>query len=256
MATAMRVDDANDIYEQEANRVVNEVANRPTAQVHLRRSAPIIQRQTAPTGIALKEIKSFGHSDLKSEEDKKKFRTCIGAVSLMQLTPVGDYTTGQQKGDCTKEFLTEVSNTCPAHDFCKGDKCLEVKRFGTSGDPPTGVTVTDGPDSFIDHHVTRMPNSFLEGSGQDKCSVVCHQRYKYRAEPDRKYTDLGSFYIIRNFKAGTFTPAGSKDALHITTGEIKKVAANLEAPSKEKFAKSIAPDLVKSGALLHAPPVP
>ena len=246
----------NDVYEEEANRVASELASDATARVHLRHSVPVIRRQKIPTGITLKEIKPFGHSELKSDEDKKKYRTNIGAVTLMQVTPGGDYSDGQKRGDCVKESLTEVSNTCPAFEFCTGNKCLEVNRFGTSGDPPTGMTVTDGPDTFIDRHVSRMSNSFLEGSGKNNCSVVCHQRYKYRTEPDKKYTDLGSFYIIRNFKAGTFTPVGSKDALHITSGEVKKVQASLEAPSKEKFAKDIAPGLAKSGALLEAPPVP
>jgi hypothetical protein len=230
------------------------LADRGT-EIHRLVGSFVIQRQV-PTGITLKETKPFGHADLKSDDDKKKFLTNLGAVTLMQLTPTGDYTAGQKKGECTKEFLTEVSNTCPAHDFCTGNKCLEVGRFGTSGDPPTGMMVTDGPDTFIDRHVTRLPTSFLEGSGKDKCSVVCHQHYKYRTEPDKKYHDLGSFYIIRNFKAGKYTPAGGKDAVNITTGEVKKVPAGLEAPSKEKFAKDIAPGLVKSGALLEAPPVP
>jgi hypothetical protein len=174
----------------------------------------------------------------------------------MQLTPPGDYSAGQKRGDCTKEFLTEVSNTCPAHDFCTGNRCLEVGRFGTTGDPPTKMEVTDGPDTFVDRHVSRFPTSFLEGSGKNKCSVVCHQRYKYRTEPDKNYHDLGSFYIIRNFRADKYTPKGSKSAINITTGEIKKVPASLEAPSKEKFAKDIAPALVKSRTLLEGPSIP
>jgi hypothetical protein len=218
-------------------------------------SGPMISRQV-PSGITIKEVKSFGHSDLVHEEDKKKFLTSIGAVTLMQLTPSADYTAGQKRGDCTKEFLTEVSNTCPAHNFCTGDRCLEVGRYGSSGDPPTRINVTDGPDTFIDRHVTRLPTSFLDGSGKDKCSVVCHQRYKYRTEPDRQYHDLGSFYIIRNFRAGKYTEPGSTSPINITTGEIKKVPAGLEAPSTSKFAKDIAPGLVRSGALLEAPPVP
>lgn len=226
-----------------------------TAKIQARPGSRPIQRQV-PSGISIKEAKSFGHSDLAQEEDKKKFLTSIGAVTLMHLTPPGDYTAGQKKGECTKEFLTEVSNTCPAHDFCKGDRCLEVGRYGSSGDPPTKITVTDGPDTFIDRHVTRFPTSFLEGSGKDKCSVVCHQRYKYRTEPDRQYHDLGSFYIIRNFRAGKYTEPGGKSSINITTGEIKKVPAGLEAPSKEKFAKDIAPGLTSSGVLLEPPPAP
>jgi hypothetical protein len=66
---------------------------------------------------------------------------------------------------------------------------------------------------------------------------------------------LGSFYIIRNFRAGSFTPTGSTTPLNITTGSIQKVAAASSAPSKEDFAKTIAPGLVRSGALVDAPPV-
>src|SRR5262249_55863222 len=126
MAAAMRMSEPDDVYEQEANRITNELVNSATVRVHLRHSPPVIRRQTVPTGIALKEAKPFGHADLKNDEDKRKFRTSIGAVTLMQITPAGDYSAGQKRGDCTKEFLTEVSNTCPAFDFCKGNRCLEV----------------------------------------------------------------------------------------------------------------------------------
>jgi hypothetical protein len=214
---------------------------------------PILQRADVPTGIRIKEARPFGHSNLASDELKKKWRTYIGSTTLMQVTPSGDYTK-----HCVKEYLTEVANTCPPRflelrkeGFCTESKCLDINRYGTAGDPDTEKTVTDGPDSFIDRHRTRHPESLLEGAGKDKCSVVCHQRYKY----DRK-NDLGSFYVIRNFKADKYTPPGSKDALHITTGEVQKAPAVLEAPSKGKFAKDIAPGLVKSGVLIEAPPVP
>ena len=269
----LRIGSTDDFCEQEADRIAHGVTkmsgtgpapgcesslspvNKTATKIQQHPSSMLLQRQV-PTGIAIKEIKSFGHSNLVHEGDKKKFLTNIGAVTLMQLTPAGDYSAGQKKGECTKEFLTEVSNTCPAHDFCTGDKCLEVGRYGSSGDPFTGASVTDGPDTFIDRHVTRMTTSFLEGSGKDNCSVVCHQRYKYRTEPDRQYHDLGSFYIIRNFRAGKYTEPGSTSPINVTTGEIKKIPASLEAPSKEKFAKDIAPGLVSRGALLEAPPVP
>jgi hypothetical protein len=257
---------SEDPYEQEAERIASAVVRTETpgpgaqavkALPALRlQGASALQRQTAPTGIALKESKPLGHADLGTDEDKKKYRTCIGAVTLMGVTPAGDYTGGQKNGECVREFLTEVSNTCPEHAFCATEKCLEIGRYGTAGDGPTHKTVTDGPDTFIDRHITRMPNSFLEGSGKSACSVVCHQRYKYRTEPDRSYHDLGSFYIIRNFRAGTYTPPGSKDPLHITTGEVQKVPAGLDAPTKDKFAKDVAPGLKKSGSLTDPPPVP
>ena len=219
--------------------------------------AAVIQRQV-PTGIALKESKPFGHADLKSDDDKKKYLTNIGNVSLLQLLPAGDYTAGQKKGECTKEFLTEVSNTCPStHTFCQGDRCLEVNRFGNAGDPKTGMMVTDGPDTFIDRHIVRSDTTnFLQGSGESQCSVVCHQLYKYRTEPDKNYHELGAFYIIRNFKADTYTPKGSTTPVNITTGSIQKIAAPSTAPTKAEFAKNVAPGLVRSGTLLDAPPVP
>lgn len=224
-----------------------------TGQIARHPSGAILQREPKPTGIVLKEAHPFGHADLKGDEDKKKFRTYIGSTTLMQVTPAADY-----KGHCTKEYLAEVANTCPARfselrkeTFCTESKCLDFDRYGSSGDPQTGKMVTDGPDTFIDRHRTRHPDSLLEGTGKNECSVVCHQKYKF----DRK-DDLGSFYVIRNFRADKYTPPGEKAALHITTGEVQKVSAGLEAPSREKFAKDIAPGLKKSGVLLEAPPVP
>ena len=250
MTASLQVNEAGDAYEKEADRVSDELAVGMASSVHLRQSSPVIQRQT---GITLKESKPFGHADLKSDESKKKFRTYVGSTTLMQVTPTGNY-----KGHCVKEFLTEVANTCPSRfqelrkgPFCTESKCLDFDRYGNSGDPETGMTVTDGPDTFIDRHRTSHNESLLEGTGKNECSVVCHQRYKF----DRT-KDLGSFYIIRNFKADKYTPPGQKDALHITTGQVNKVLASLEAPTADKFAKDVAPGLVKSGQLLSAPPVP
>ncbi len=209
----------------------------------------LIQRE--PTGIKLKTALPFGHGDLARDDLKKKWRTYIGSTTLMQVTPAGDY-----KGHCVKEYLTEVANTCPARfaelrngaNFCTESKCLDIGRWGRAGDAGTRKMVKDGPDTFLDRHRTRHPESLLEGTGKDKCSVVCHQLFKY----DRKKT-LGSFYVIRNFKAGTYTPVGTKDALHITTGDVQKVEADQDAPSTSDFAKKVAPDLEKSGELLDKP---
>jgi Domain of unknown function (DUF4157) len=269
----LRVGPAGDPYEQQADQIAASVpatrsspgrdplqprAARRNQILPLSNTAGprVIQRQV-PTGISLKGIKSFGHADLKDEEDKKKFLTNIGAVTLMQLTPGGDYTAGQKRGDCTKEFLTEVANTCPtpAKPFCGGDRCLEVGKNTNTGDPQTGMLFNEGPDTFVDRHIARYDTSLLAGSGKSQCSVVCHQTYKYRTVPDRQYHDLGSFYIIRNFRAGSFTPTGSTTPLNITTGSIQKVPAAASAPSKDDFAKTIAPGLVRSGALVDAPPV-
>lgn len=267
----------DDHYEREAERIASTVAetrfsakqvvkprgasvgNGGRSLLRVPGSANVIQRQV-PTGIALKEAKPFGHADLKSDDDKKKYLTNIGNVSLLQLLPAGDYTPGKKKGDgeCTKEFLNEVSNTCPTPNkpFCAGNRCLEVDRSGNAGDPQTGMMVTDGPDTFIDRHIARYDTSFLEGSGKKQCSVVCHQLYKYRTEPDGKYHELGAFYIIRNFKADTYTPKGSKTPINITTGSIQKIPAPSTVPTKDEFAQKTAPGLVKSGTLLDAPPAP
>jgi len=213
-----------------------------------------LQRAPAtPTGIELAEAKPFGHADLKSDELKQKRRTYIGSTTLMRVTPAGKY-----KGHCVKEYLTEVANTCPPRfaelrksGFCTESKCLDIDRWGTAGDAETGMMVTDGPDTFLDRHRTHHAESLLEGTGKSECSVVCHQLYKF----DRK-DELGAFYVIRNFRAGSYKPAGRTTALHITTGEIRKVAAPRAAPSPEQFAKKEAPRLKSEGALAEAPPAP
>lgn len=259
-------DSASDPLEREADGIASELTSANSLTVRVQSHAPTIHRLAIPTGITLKESKPFGHADLKEERDKERILTCIGAVTLLQLTPPGDYTPGLKNGDCTKEHLTPVSSTCPEHDFCKDqadqsskrphEKCLEVGGSGSTGDPLTRTSVNQGPGVFVDRHVTRFPTSFLGDKDKKTCSVVCHQRYAYRTGSDKKEHDLGSFYIIRNFRKEKYKSPESKQDLTITTGEIKKVPADLAAPSKEKFAKDIAPGLVKSGSLLDAPPVP
>lgn len=256
-----------DQYEQQADQIAASIAN-PTDSDHASQRNTIkpaisprgltVLRRKIPTGISLAGVKSFGHSDLTDEADKEKYLTNIGAVSLLQLTPPGDYTEEEKRGDCTKEFLTEVSNTCPASPkpFCSGNVCFQVNRSANSGDPKTGNVFAEDTDSFVDRHIARYDTSFLAGSGKSQCSVVCHQTYKYRTEPDRKYHELGSFYIIRNFKAGSYTPKGKKTPLNITTGSIQKIPAPASAPSKEDFIKKEAPGLVKSGKLLDVPAAP
>ncbi len=262
----LSVGDPGDVFEQQAERVAGLIAHhgkrvttsamRKATALRGTPGASVIQRQV-PTGIALKDVKSFGHSQLAAEEDKEKYSTYIGAVALMQLTPQGDYTAGQQKGDCTKEFITEVANTCPASTkpFCEGDRCFEVGKTDPLGDALTHQTFSGGPDSFVDFHRDRQRTNFLAGSGKKQCSVACHQVYKYRTEPDHKYHELGAFYIIRNFQGSKFTPTGSKTSVDITTGNIQKVSAPSTAPSKDDFANKVAPGLVTGGVLLDAPPV-
>jgi hypothetical protein len=245
----------DDPLERQAQSAATTVAEGGRAPVQGRSSGMVLRRSPEPTGIHLAESKPFGHGDLKDDALKQKFRTYIGTTSLMKVTPAGDYT-----GSCAKEFLTEVANTCPSRfaelrkeSFCTESKCLDFGRHGTKpmGDPNTGKSVTDTPDSFIDLHRTRHDQSLLEGTGKKECSVVCHQLFKFNRKKD-----LGAFYIIRNFRAGSYTPPGAKAAVHITTGEVQKVAAPLAAPTPADFASKEAPDLKKKGLLGDAPPVP
>lgn len=249
---ALSVGAEDDPVERQADAAADAATHGRAAPIRGQSHAGVLRR--APTGIELAEEKRFGHADLESDELKQKWRTYLGATTLLKATPAGDYS-----GHCTKEYLTEVANTCPAKrfnelrkdGFCTGDKCLEFNKQGTKGDPYTNKSVTDGPSTFIDLHRTRNPESLLEGTGVKACSVVCHQLYKY----DRKDT-LGAFYVIRNFRAGSYTPPGAKKPLHITTGEVRKVPAPTAAPSRDEFAKKIAPGLKTKGVLADAPAVP
>jgi hypothetical protein len=261
---ALRVGPPDDGCEQQADRIA---ASIPYSQGTADHAQPIrrgahhavrdgvrVLRRKVPTGISLAGVKSFGHADLVDEADKEKYLTNIGAVSLLKLTPPGDYTEEKKKGDCTKEFLTEVLNTCPSspRPFCRGSVCFQVNGNANTGDPKTGNTFSEGTDSFVDRHIARYDTSFLSGSGKRQCSVVCHQTYKYRTEADHKYHELGSFYIIRNFRASTYTPKG-KHAIDITTGNIQKIPAPANAPSRDDFLKREAPALVRSGTLFDVP---
>lgn len=265
---ALSIGRPDDEYEQQADKIaasitqqrVSDHASQEARHSSARRissSGLFVLRRKIPTGISLAEVKSFGHSDLLNDADKEKYLTNIGAVSLLQLTPPGDYTEEKKKGDCTKEFLTELSNTCPSSPkpFCTGDVCFEVNRSTSIGDPKTGNVFAEGTDSFVDRHIARYNTSFLAGSGKRQCSVVCHQTYKYRTASDRKYHELGSFYIIRNFRASSYTPKGNA-AIDITTGNIQKVSAPASAPSRDDFLKKEAPGLVRSGKLLDVPATP
>jgi hypothetical protein len=249
---ALSIGANDDPLERQADAAANAVAGGGAAPVQGYSRAGVLRR--APTGIELAEEKPFGHADLKTDALKQKRRTYLGATTLMKATPTGNYT-----GHCTKEYLTEVANTCPAKrfgelvkgGFCTGDKCLEFNSQGYAGDPSTGKSVTDGPSTFIDRHRTSGPVSLLEGTGVKACSIVCHQLYKF----DRKDT-LGAFYVIRNFRAGSYTPLGAKKPLHITTGEVRKVPAPTKTPSREEFAKKTAPGLKTKGVLADPPAVP
>lgn len=214
---------------------------------------PAQQQQVAPaipTGVELAGNDHRSYSTLPPAS-RALYRTYIQNQTLMRLLPAGNYRHG-----CAKEFLTTASTTCPTTGIwaqrnpCTKDKCLAPGQYGRLG------SQTDGPDTFFDNHRTKDAASILEGTGMNECSEVCHQRYKFRAASDRStYHDLGSFYIIRNFRADTGTD-DQGGQIHVTTGSINKVPAQRNAPSQEEFARTIAPELARSGTLAVPPPSP
>jgi hypothetical protein len=165
-------------------------------------------------------VSQFNHSNL-STSDKEAWGTYLGAVSRMDVGPGPDHT-----GHCMKERLSTISNNCPAAVYtrggettepCIGNKCLDINRYGSSGDGLTHTTQTDGPTAFIDLHRTRFRESLLEGAGVNSCSVVCEQIYLC----DRTGSTTGVFRITRNFQAGTITKSDGT-TMHITTGTVTK----------------------------------
>jgi len=169
-----------------------------------------------PNTVSIGALKHFNHSDLP-ETEKETTRTELGVYSQMVVGPGPDHS-----GHCMKEALTTVSNNCPKEVYtrgekeinpCSGNKCLDINRYGEIGG------VKDDATSFIDMHRTRFSGSLLEGTGKDKCEVVCEQLYTC----DRKGATKGKFRITRKYEAGTFIPKG-KAEIHITTGSIEKKA--------------------------------
>jgi hypothetical protein len=173
--------------------------------------------------VSIGTLASFNHSNL-STTDKDNWRTYLGVASQMNVGPGPDHT-----GHCMKERLTTVSNSCPASVYtrggtavepCTGNRCLDINRYGSSGDGPTHSMVSDGPTSFADLHRTRNTDSFLDGSGVNSCSVVCEQVYTC----DRTHATTGRFLISRNYVAGTHTRADGT-VVTITTGTVTKTDA-------------------------------
>ncbi|HEY6724387.1 MAG TPA: DUF4157 domain-containing protein [Polyangiaceae bacterium] len=172
-----------------------------------------------PTGVQLGAVSDQrGHESLSSS-DKDQFRTQLGIMSRMDLTPGPDH-----RGHCMKEALRTVSNTCPESVYnrggrsvepCSGDRCLDIDRYVHSHGSMWGLV--DGPTSFLDMHRTRTAASVLEGSGTDACSVVCEQTYSC----DRTQPTTGTFRITRNYRAGTHRRADGQ-TVHITTGTVTK----------------------------------
>jgi hypothetical protein len=175
-----------------------------------------------PTSVSIGQISQFNHSNL-SASDQQEFRTYLGAVSRMDVGPGSDHS-----GHCMKEFLTTVSNTCPAAVYnrggtttepCTGNRCLDINRGSSLGDSRTSTMLRDGPTSFIDLHRTLNRSSLLEGTTSSSCDVVCEQIYKC----DRTGATTGRFHITRHYQAGTMA-TGDGGTQHITTGTVTKVA--------------------------------
>jgi hypothetical protein len=167
-----------------------------------------------PTSVRLGATVQRNHED-QSDSEKARFRTWLGLMSQMNVGPGPDHT-----GHCMKERLTTVSNTCPAAVYerggettapCTGNKCLDINRYGSSWG------VSDGPTAFLDMHRTRAPESLLEGTGVNDCTVICEQTYMC----DRTQPTTGVFQITRHFQAGQYTPPGGAP-VHITTGSVTK----------------------------------
>lgn len=173
-----------------------------------------------PTSVSIGTLAPFNHSNLPAAA-KDEWGTYLGVASQMNVGPGPDHS-----GHCMKESLTLISNNCPAQVYtrggrrtnpCSGNKCLDINRYGRSGDGLTSSMVPDGPTSFVDLHRTRFRGSLLEGSGSSSCSVVCEQTYTC----DRRHATTGRFRITRNFQAGTHTKRDGT-TMHITTGTVTK----------------------------------
>lgn len=164
-----------------------------------------------PTSVALGAVTHRNHAD-QSQPDQEKHRTFLSARATMTVGPGPDHT-----GHCMKERLTLVSNNCPAAVYqrqgpdgpisepCASDRCLDINAFGS------------GPAAFIDEHRTRTPQSLLEGTGVNSCTVVCQQTYRC----DRTQPTTGQFNITRNYQAGSATRADGS-TMHVTTGRVDK----------------------------------
>lgn len=204
-----------------------EMENNFFAKVH-NNGVPDVQKQdsvatpTTPCAntVSLGTLAQFNHSNLPPAQ-KDNWGTYLGVASQMNVGPGADHS-----GHCMKETLTTVSNNCPAQVYerdgrptepCTGNKCLDINRYGNSGDPLTRSVVSDGPTSFIDLHRTRNSNSLLAGSGVTSCEVVCEQRYSC----DRTVSTPQRFRITRAFQAGTHTKTDGS-TMPITTGNVRK----------------------------------
>lgn len=175
-----------------------------------------------PSSVSVGQVSQFNHSNL-SVADQQIYHTYLGAISRMDLGPGSDHS-----GHCMKEYLTTVSNNCPAAVYnrggttaepCTGNRCLDINRGSSAGDSRTHTTLTDGPTSFLDLHRTFNSASLLEGTGVSSCSVVCEQVYKC----DRTAATTGKFHITRNYQAGSLA-TGDGGTVHITTGTVTKTA--------------------------------
>jgi hypothetical protein len=85
---------------------------------------------------------------------------------------------------------------------------------GSGGDALTHTGFAASQNAFIDLHRTDRNVNLLDGTGKNECKVKCLQRYGCGG------TEIGRFYITRNFKLGEYKDGNTK--VPITTGSIEK----------------------------------
>lgn len=182
-----------------------------------RTTQPSGTSKPCPTSARLDTVRQFNHSNLPASA-KARYKTYLGAISRINLLPGPDHT-----GNCMKEELSLLANTCPTSltsrtNPCSAQKCLPLNRGGTDGPTRTGLAAS--PTSFIDIHRSRNRRlSFLEGTGVNSCSYTCRQRYYCNSYSGPRVA--GTFLVTRNFQASSYTPPGGT-SMHITTGTVTK----------------------------------
>lgn len=200
-----------------------------------------------PSSVDLGQLQHFNHSNL-SPANQLNYKTYLGVVSQMNVGPGPDHS-----GHCMKERLRTVSNNCPDQVYlrggrrrqpCTGNKCLDINRYGSSGDGKTRSMVNDGPTSFVDLHRTSYRDSLLEGTGINSCQVVCEQTYGC----DRGPSTPDTFRITRTFQADSIQNERG-ESIHITTGRVDKTRVQQQGASNQGLIWGIIGGVAGAAAL-------
>jgi hypothetical protein len=210
---ALSTGEPDDAYESEADRMVRSILKGEQTEIRQQKIPERLQRLQAPpsplslsnpcpTSVRIGAVRQFNHGNI-SPDNQEKYRTYLSNISTMNVGPGPDHT-----GHYMQELLITVSNNCPAK--------LTKASAPCSGHDPLPI---NKPTSFVDGHVTKSAQSFLEGTGVNSCSVVCEQRYFCDSLIGPKAT--GVFRITRNYQAGTYKNLGG-NIVHITTGTVEK----------------------------------